>query len=124
MALPEPVGEPWVPEDTFGSRLSLIRNRFGWNVKEAASICGISHQSWRNWEAGGVPRDLMTTVERIASITGCSPRWLLLGSAGQNWKDVNPVDLHVLPGGRVSENRTRPHQLTFRFGDRLRLVPT
>jgi hypothetical protein len=29
-------GQEWVPVDTFGARLALIRQRMQWNVKEAA----------------------------------------------------------------------------------------
>src|SRR5687768_8225624 len=89
---------PWVPDDsTFGARLALVRWRLGWNVKEAADICGINDQSWRNWEGGGHPRDYIATCEKIATTTNCSMMWLVGGH--QNWKMLTASDLLVLPGG-------------------------
>lgn len=76
---PTPDPEPWVPEDTFGSRLALIRNRLGWNVSEAARACSTTDQSWHNWEAGGNPRSYQQVCERIAKASGCNIVWLMLG---------------------------------------------
>jgi transcriptional regulator with XRE-family HTH domain len=112
--LPLITDEPWVPEDTFGSRLALIRNRFGWNVKEAADVCGFNDQSWRNWEAGKHPRDFMATCEKIVEVTGCSMKWLVAGA--QNWKKLSTSDLQVLPGGaKAAPSFSRPDQLKLRL---------
>ena len=96
MALPAVTDDPWVPADSFGSRLALVRNHLGWNVKEAADACGLNDQSWRNWEAGKLPRDLIATAEKIASTTNCSMMWLVGGH--QNWKKLMAPDLHVVQG--------------------------
>lgn len=41
----------WVPTfDEFGARLAAVRNKMGWNAKEAALACGIAQGSWREWE--------------------------------------------------------------------------
>ncbi len=73
--------EPWVPEDTFASRLALVRNRMGWNVLEAATACGCNDQSWRNWEAGDIkPRAMDDIIRSIAKATGCDPVWLMFGT--------------------------------------------
>lgn len=60
MALPMTDTEeaPWVPLDTFGARLALVRQHLGLNVLDAAKRCGINDQSWRNWEAGKSPRGM------------------------------------------------------------------
>ena len=72
---------PWTPEDTFGSRLALVRNRLGWNMTEAAEHCGTSDQSWRNWEIEGAkPRAMDEVVANIAKATGCDPIWLMFGT--------------------------------------------
>ena len=71
--------EQWVPEMTFPARLALVRNRMGWNAKEAAFACGLPAQSWRNWEAGIRPRDLVEVAKQIAEHTGCSAAWLAMG---------------------------------------------
>lgn len=91
----------WVPEDTFGARLALIRQRNGWNTIEAARVCGLNDQSWRNWEAGTMPRNEQRTAAKIAKASGASYTWLLTGGPleAQNWKKVSRSGLHVLPGG-------------------------
>ena len=53
----------WRPDlSAFGARLALVRQRMGWNVKEAADHCRLPPQSWRSWEAGRTPRDLVAGV--------------------------------------------------------------
>lgn len=71
---------PWTPDDTFGARLALIRNRMGWNMSEAATHCGTTDQSWRNWETGEAkPRAMDDIVAAIAKASGCDPVWLMFG---------------------------------------------
>lgn len=71
----------WVPKDSFGVRLAMIRVELGGlNVKKAAEMCGLNDQSWRNWEAGsGSPRDYETVTAQIAAATGCDLHWLRAG---------------------------------------------
>jgi DNA-binding XRE family transcriptional regulator len=77
----EPLDANWVPRDSFGVRLAMIRIELGGlNVKKAAEMCGINDQSWRNWEAGGsTPRDYETITAKIAAATGCDLHWLRAG---------------------------------------------
>lgn len=71
----------WVPDtSTFGARLALIRQRMGWNLKEAALACGLPQGSWREWELRGRdPRGLQAIADRIASHTGVDEYWLITG---------------------------------------------
>lgn len=71
----------WVPSDTaFAARLALVRHKMGWNAKEAALACGLSAQSWRNWETGGMrPHDYAQVCQAIAARTGANVEWLALG---------------------------------------------
>lgn len=72
----------WVPSDhEFAARLALVRNRLGWNAKEAALACGLPAQSWRNWESGKRPHDYAKVCQLIAARTGANVEWLALGSA-------------------------------------------
>lgn len=103
--------EPWVPEDTFGARLALIRQRMYWNVKQAAEGCGLNYQSWHNWEHGGLPRDLVGTARQIARATGCNERWLVLG---EKWTKNKGADLQVLEG-EADDTRAGPGQLELPF---------
>lgn len=76
-----PDESPWTPDDTFGARLALIRQRMGWNMTEAAQACGTTDQSWRNWETGEAkPRAMDDAVAAIAKATGCNPVWLMFGN--------------------------------------------
>ncbi len=73
----------WVPDDTFAARLAQVRNHMGWNVKEAAQECGLPPQSWRNWESGHSPRDLLEVAQRISDRTGAQLAWLVFGRDGR-----------------------------------------
>lgn len=73
----------WVPEDSFGARLALIRQAMKWNVKEAAEACGLNDQSWRNWEDGRRCRDLIAVAERIAKATDIDIAWIVMGTTTQ-----------------------------------------
>lgn len=69
----------WVATDReFGARLALVRQRMGWNVKEAALACGVPVQSWRTWERDGVmPRDVVAVSRKINQATGADTSWLV-----------------------------------------------
>lgn len=67
---------PWVPKNTFGARLALIRQRYGWNVKEAADACGLDAGSWHNWESGKSPRRFEEVTEQIAMESDSDLAWL------------------------------------------------
>jgi transcriptional regulator with XRE-family HTH domain len=70
----------WVPVDSFGSRLALVRQHMGWNLKEAAEMCGIAPESWRRWERDGrSPTRYLEVVRTIAEATGADYDWLLDG---------------------------------------------
>jgi transcriptional regulator with XRE-family HTH domain len=52
----------------------------GLNVKRAADRCGLSDESWRNWEAGRThPRDYLTVCRRISAGLGYDMRWIAMG---------------------------------------------
>lgn len=68
--------EPWVPENTFGARLALIRQHFGWNVVEAAKACDLDDGSWHNWERGKGTRKFEEVTRQIALATNCDLGWL------------------------------------------------
>lgn len=104
--------EGWVPADTFGARLALIRQAHGWSAAEAATECGdLGDQNWRNWEDGKVPRDLPRVVAKIQERTRCDLDWLLRGGPLEVQKfslSMRP-DLRVLPGMAETTERGRGH---------------
>lgn len=69
----------WVPQDTFGARLALVRQARRWNISEAAEACGLIGESWRNWEHGRPPRSMNEVVVAISEATGCDREWLMWG---------------------------------------------
>lgn len=100
MALPAITEGPWIPEDTFGVRLAIVRTRLGWNLDEAARACGTSGKQWKRWETGDqLPRDLHAVARRVSDATGCNFEWLMLGGqlVRSRW-DSGPA-LRLIPGG-------------------------
>lgn len=80
-------------------------------MKEAALACGLTHQSWRNWEAGGSPQKYEEICDKIAEYSGCDPRWLKAGGPIIRWfTDPDAVTCDYTP--------------ELPFPPRLALVPT
>ncbi len=71
--------EAWVPRQTFGIRLILIRRELGFTVKQAAERCGIHYATWSTWENGAKPADLVRAVTDIANALGVDRDWLMWG---------------------------------------------
>ncbi len=93
-------GEKWIPTDTFGARLALIRQRFGWNVVEAAEACSLNDETWRQWEkTGRTPRNVFDVARKIADATGCDYDWLVVGGDLARSRWAAPAALRILPGG-------------------------
>lgn len=88
----------WVPTaEDFATRLALVRHKMQWNAKEAALACGVSAQSWREWELQGRrPRDYENVCKQIAERTGVDFVWLMTGM------DRRP------PGGGLPVNPASP----------------
>lgn len=82
----DPSDYRWVPDtSTFGARLALVRQRMGWNLKEAALACQLPQGSWREWELKGRdPRGIQSIVEKIAERTRVDEYWLLTGKTAPN----------------------------------------
>jgi hypothetical protein len=94
-------------------RLVLIRQRMGWNAKEAALACGIPQQSWRTWESGVMPHGsrYFDVCGNIAATTGCDYGWLVdrrpSGSTKGPLPSLAPF-LTVHEGGRRPGTSDRP----------------
>ena len=96
---PRDEATPWVPIDTFGARLALLRQALGgWNVKRTADACELDDQKWRNWEAGkSKPRDLEGVARQIADATGCDYVWLMAGGPLRSrCFSIVPVENHQM----------------------------
>lgn len=83
--------EPWIPEDTFGSRLAQVRQALGMNVTTAAKACGLSAENWRQWEHGRSPRRMDTVARTVADTLRVDYVWLLTGLRSRCFTVVEPL---------------------------------
>jgi len=72
-------GSNWTPDDTFGSRLLLVRRALQLTTEEAATACGLVSPTWNTWENGSTPRKLNDVVEKISQALGVDRDWLMWG---------------------------------------------
>lgn len=70
----------WVPADTFGTRLMLLRRHLDLTVEDAARAAGLSHATWSTWERGANPRNFQAVVEAIVAAFDVDRDWLAWGS--------------------------------------------
>lgn len=73
--------EAWIPQDSFGSRLLLLRREKHLTVEQIAKLCGIAQPTWTTWENGARPRDFLNAVTKIVDATGVDRDWLLWGAS-------------------------------------------
>lgn len=71
----------WVPTDTFGSRLLLVRAELHLSCEEAASKCGLKAPTWNTWERGSSPRNMAAVVDAIHQGLGVDRDWLMWGGS-------------------------------------------
>lgn len=106
--LPAKEGQGWTVDDsTFGARLALVRQRMQWNIKQAATECGVPPASWASWEAGSLPRRYREICGLIADRTGADYLWILDGpQAGHRRRAIAH---YFQPSVRTIDQRSRPH---------------
>lgn len=74
-------GEPWVPTESFGDRLVLVRRHVGnISTEEAAARAGLKAPTWNTWENGASPRNMAEVVAKIHDAFGVDRDWLMWGS--------------------------------------------
>lgn len=71
--------QPWIPKDSFGLRLVMVRRQLGLTVEQAAKATGMAHPTWSTWERGALPRDMVKAVSQIAAALGVNQEWLMWG---------------------------------------------
>ena len=109
---PAVLNEERVPEDAFGTRLAIVRQKMGWNISEAARECGLKAATWTTWEEGPtLPRNIYEVCESIAARTRYSYEWLLNGGplvppAGVRNRCTFLGELRLIPGGRGEALKT------------------
>lgn len=78
--------KPWVPKDSFATRLILIRRELDLTQLQAAQRCGLDDGSWSNWENGTRPRGMDAIVTAIATHLGVDRDWLMWGAESRATK--------------------------------------
>lgn len=91
---------PWIPVDTFGARLALVRQHLGLNVLEAAKRCELNDDSWRNWEAGKGVRNMDKVARKIADALNVDYTWLMAGGPIRS-RCFAPLSLVPAPAGQM-----------------------
>ncbi len=61
-----------------GTRLKILRQSKGATAATMAAIAGVRRQTWHGWEAEEY-RPSIEHLQKIATVTGLSLDWLLLG---------------------------------------------
>ena len=69
----------WIPDETFATRLMIVRHEKKLSTRELAKLLGVTDKTVWNWEHGKVPKNIAETAEQIAAITGVDRDWLLWG---------------------------------------------
>lgn len=83
----------WVPSNTFGTRLLLVRRELGITVKDAAAKCGLHYATWSTWENGRKPADMAAVVEAISDGLGVDRAWLMWGKTNETPQPDGPEGL-------------------------------
>jgi len=102
---------PWVPDDTFGTRLRWLRSALGHRqglrkpmpVDQIAALCGFGPASWTNWENGTMPRGMHEIVAKIVEATGVDREWLMWGDRARGVRTgrYRPAGGGTRPRGRA-----------------------
>lgn len=84
----------WIPDqESFGTRLAMVRQHHGWNIKKAAIECGLDPVSWLYWETRGrMPRHYQGVCMQIAEHSGCQLVWLMTGQLHAT-RQYHPAEL-------------------------------
>ncbi len=71
--------EGWIPADTLGTRLVLVRRQLGLTQRAAADKCGLTFGEWQSIEDGRAARGLDVKIARISLALGVDRAWLAWG---------------------------------------------
>lgn len=93
--------QTWIPADTFGTRLFILRKQKGMTVEAIARLCGVAHPTWTTWENGAQPRRLVEAVQKISDATGVDRDWLMWGGPLGNRESRSTIAEYV--GGSVCD---------------------
>ena len=71
--------DPWVPEDTLGSRLVRLRLHLDLSQRSAAEQSGVPYGVWQGMENGRGTRSVQQHIMRIAEAFHVDRDWLMWG---------------------------------------------
>lgn len=79
MTSPDEQESPRIPRDSFAVRLAIIRTELGKNMSDMAELVGYPTATYRTWEKGAMPHDLVAVAKRIEERTGYDALWVIRG---------------------------------------------
>lgn len=80
--------QAFIPGETFGSRLHLLRHEKRISSDKMAEICGVTGNAVLAWERGSSPKNMAEIVMKIVEATGVDRDWLLWGETSRYEKDL------------------------------------
>lgn len=99
---------PWVPDESFATRLFAVRREMKLQQGEMARRCGFDDGTWSNWERGIRPRNMGEVVAKVAEVTGCDRNWLMWGYGGSGEGPGSlPSDdrrVYIIPAGHAGSS--------------------
>ena len=69
----------WVPQDTLGARVVVIRHSLGLSRRQLSQMTGITENALQGIEEGRSPHRLPEKIQAIHDATGVSREWLMWG---------------------------------------------
>lgn len=95
----------WIPEQTLGDRLMLIRRKLNLTQRQAADQSGVPFGSWQGLEDGRDARGLDWKITSISETFGVDRAWLMWGVGMPTGSPHNRTDAkqvtQTLPASRT-----------------------
>lgn len=97
----------WVPRDTLGARVVVIRHSLGLSRRQLSQLTGITENALQGLEEGRSPHRLPDKIQAIHEATGVSREWLMWGGplSGEGPRQDGPG------GGESAPSRARTDDL-------------
>ena len=70
----------WIPSDSFGTRLRIVRHQKRLSAEQIGEVCGVTKSTVGDWERGSNPKNMAQIVLKISEATGVDRDWLMFGT--------------------------------------------
>jgi transcriptional regulator with XRE-family HTH domain len=75
--------------ESFARRLERLRKERGFTRATMAELVGMKESTYRDTEAGAIPRNFMVLILRIAKALGCPLGFLLTGEYSNDTRSIS-----------------------------------